>query len=293
MKNWLFGLVYLVTIQFYLDAQPDPHFSPFQGTIYDIPEDWLEEGYGPHVDYFDKLGQVTLDSLMVPKSRTRDQYFPRVPYPTRFGIIFHSEVQIAQRGCYEFYLESDDGSILWISDSLIIDNDKPHRMTIKRDSIMLSKGQFPVKLWYYSAFHTEFGLIFRSRALPDSSYCQGFKPRQELLTFDANAVFFEFDSHIISEEGRHVLDRMCLELNGRDFNHILVVGYTDNVGTKEYNKALSQKRAESITAYMKTKITKPGISFTAEGRGVYHPGSEYQNSAEQLQHRRVEIYIER
>jgi outer membrane protein OmpA-like peptidoglycan-associated protein len=178
---------------------------------------------------------------------------------------------------------------LWIEDSLIIDNDKYHPMTVKRDSVMLGKGKYPVRVWYYSANELRFGLILRSRALPDSTYCLSVKSKQ-LVTFDANTVFFEFDSYVISPQGKGALDKICSDLNKQTIRSIQVIGYTDHVGSPEYNEVLSLKRAESIVSYIKSKLIQPGITFKAEGRGALNPAD--QNADESHLNRRVEIYME-
>lgn len=302
LKGLLLAVIQLFVIQLQITSQPDPRFGAFHGTVYDMPEDYLNKGYGPWVSYFDVLQHVTLDSLAVPKTGTEEKYFPGVRYKNRYAIIFSSELEIDQRGCYEFYLESDDGSRLCLPagqpglslpaggrDSLIIDNDKPHPMTAKRDSVMLGKGKYPLKVWYYTAYYPQYGLILRSSALTDTTYCMSGKSRQ-LVTFDANTVLFEFDSHVISPLGKRELDKICSELNKQAIRRIHVLGYTDHIGSPEYNEVLSLTRAESIVSYLKSKLIQPGIIFKAEGRGALSSGA--QNADDQHLNRRVEIYVE-
>ena len=287
LKGLLLAGIQLFVIQLYITSQPDPRFGAFHGTVYDMPAEYLNKGYGSWVSYFDVLQHVTLDSLAIPRTRTDEKYFPGVRYRGRYAIIFSSELEIDQRGCYEFYLESDDGSRLWIEDSLIIDNDKPHPMTAKRDSVMLGKGKYPMKVWYYSAYYPQYGLILRSKALPDTTYCMSGKSKQ-LVTFDSNTVLFEFDSYVISPQGKRELDKICSDLNKQTVRRIHVLGYTDHVGSPEYNEVLSLKRAESIVSYIKSKLIQSGITFKAEGKGALNPGA----ADEQHLNRRVEIYVE-
>lgn len=275
-------------------SQPTAIFEPFRGTVYDIPGDYLASGFGKHIPYCDVLGQVTLDSLAVPKSYDYDSRFPGVLFNVGFGIIFLSRLEISQRGCYEFYLESDDGSILWIGDSLIIDNDKPHKMVTKRDTMLMDKGVYDVKLWYYNAYETQYGLIFRAKPLPDSvSVKCGKTPapsRQQ--KFELNSVLFDVSSAVITTPGAEELDKLCDQLNTIHFTKVSVIGYTDNTGTVEYNNELSLKRAQAVMKYIKTKLTMAGITMTAEGRGISKEILSDQLSDAQRLNRKVEIYIE-
>ena len=50
-----------------------------------------------------------------------------------------------------------------------------------------------------------------------------------------------------------VLDSVALVLSEYDKTLIAVAGYTDNVGSQVYNQSLSEKRAISVTRYLKTK----------------------------------------
>ncbi|MEP6647012.1 MAG: OmpA family protein [Saprospiraceae bacterium] len=275
-------------------AQSSIHFSPFIGTVYDVPGEYLTAGYSSHVAHYDEMGKTTLDSLNIPKTFVNGKYFPGVTMRTRFGIVFLSELEISDKGCYEFYLESDDGSKLWIRDSLIIDNDGPHKMFAKRDTVLLEQGHFPVKVWYYNAFESQYGLILRGRALPDTISCEPLQKTGTLrkMSLDVNAVLFDFNSFIITAAGMKALDNLCTQLDQVKFKTIHIIGYTDQAGTEAYNKELSMKRAQTISVYLKSKMHNPGISYKAEGRGASNPVNSGLESNEQQMNRRVEIFIE-
>lgn len=284
---WFFILVF----PYNSNSQPKATFAPFRGTVYNIPDDHLATGYGKHIPLCDVLGHVTLDSLAVPKSYDYDSRFPGVYCTVGFGIIFLSKMEISQQGCYEFYLESDDGSILWIADSLIIDNDEPHKMVTKRDTMLLDKGVYDIKLWYYNAHATQYGLIFKTKVLPDSvSVKCGKTPAPQ--KFELNSVLFDVNSTIITTSGMKELDKLCAQLNTIQFTKVSVIGYTDNTGTVEYNNELSLKRAQAVLKYIKTKLGKEGVTMTAEGRGVSKEIVSEQLSDAQRLSRKVEIYIE-
>lgn len=278
-----------------VEAQPTATFSAFHGTVYDIPPgDYLQKGYGDYVAYFDIMGHTTLASLNVPKSFVYDKYFPGVALREFFGIIFLSSLTISQKGCFEFYLESDDGSKLWIGDSLVIDNDGMHKMTIKRDTMYLGQGTYDAKVWYYSALPSQFGLILKSRALPDSVQCGHEKSigLKRQLTLDMNNVLFDLNSSVISGSGMAALDALCDEVNQSEISKIQVIGYTDNTGTAVYNEELSLRRAQAIAGYIKTKLRNPDVIIEAEGRGSSNPVAPGETASAKTLNRRVEIFIE-
>ena len=66
-------------------------------------------------------------------------------------------------------------------------------------------------------------------------------------------------------------------------------GYTDNRGSKALNLALSQKRAESVKAYLVSKgVDAENINTT--GNGMSNPIADNKTAASRAKNRRVEIH---
>lgn len=80
---------------------------------------------------------------------------------------------------------------------------------------------------------------------------------------------FDFNSAAIKPESETTLGEIAKLLQGKPDLKILVVGHTDTVGTFEYNRGLSQKRAESVVANLKdkgiaaTRLFPVGVSFAS------------------------------
>ncbi len=69
-----------------------------------------------------------------------------------FALTFDGVIQIRKNGEYKFYLQSNDGSKLFINNELVIDHDGPHGADIeKTGNITLAKGNYPIKLNYFQA----------------------------------------------------------------------------------------------------------------------------------------------
>lgn len=60
-------------------------------------------------------------------------------------------------------------------------------------------------------------------------------------------VYFGFDKFSVDNEGRAKLDAIADKTRG---NGIYIVGYTDHIGSDDYNLALSDKRAQSVKKYL-------------------------------------------
>lgn len=74
-------------------------------------------------------------------------------------------------------------------------------------------------------------------------------------------------------------------------SRITVEGHTDNQGTVAHNQELSQKRAESVATYLKSRGIAPD-RVTAVGKGPDKPIADNKTIEGRAQNRRVEIIVE-
>ena len=73
---------------------------------------------------------------------------------------------------------------------------------------------------------------------------------------------------------------------------IIIEGHTDNVGGKEYNLNLSQKRAEAVKKIMVTKFNIKPSMLTAKGFGSSKPIEHNATAEGRQKNRRVEVSID-
>jgi peptidoglycan-associated lipoprotein len=59
-------------------------------------------------------------------------------------------------------------------------------------------------------------------------------------------VYFDFDSFVVKDDFRSLLEGHAKALNATKTRRLLVEGHTDERGGSEYNLALGQKRAEAV-----------------------------------------------
>ncbi|MCB5363988.1 OmpA family protein [Pusillimonas sp. CC-YST705] len=102
--------------------------------------------------------------------------------------------------------------------------------------------------------------------------------------------FFDFDKSTLKPEGRQVLDQVAAQAANLNLETIIAVGYTDSIGTVEYNLGLSKRRAAAVKDYLVSKGIDPNRIYT-EGKGKADPVASNATAAGRAQNRRVEIEI--
>jgi outer membrane protein OmpA-like peptidoglycan-associated protein len=78
-----------------------------------------------------------------------------------------------------------------------------------------------------------------------------------------------------------------MAVSAGDFT-IHITGYTDNVGTAEINKTLSEKRADAVAKYL-FELGLPRNIVTQTGLGSENPISSNNTPEGRTKNRRVEI----
>lgn len=106
----------------------------------------------------------------------------------------------------------------------------------------------------------------------------------------SNEVSFDFDRAKIKPAFYPTLDKLGAVINKYDRTVVHIVGHTDSVGTDVYNMELSQRRGESVFAYLQDRGVQRSRLRT-EGRGEREPRATNDTAAGRQLNRRVEIYV--
>lgn len=101
-------------------------------------------------------------------------------------------------------------------------------------------------------------------------------------------VYFDFNKSDIRADARPVLEQAATILQQNPSVQVLVEGHTDNIGSAEYNQALSVRRAESVFRYLVNLGVAPE-RFRVEGFGKSNPIASNDTEAGRAQNRRVEL----
>jgi OOP family OmpA-OmpF porin len=84
------------------------------------------------------------------------------------------------------------------------------------------------------------------------------------VSFSADSLF-DFAKDTVRPAGKQALDVFAAELKGAQFDVITVTGYTDRIGSHEYNMKLSTRRAEAVKSYLVEVAQIPADKVTAQG----------------------------
>jgi len=103
-------------------------------------------------------------------------------------------------------------------------------------------------------------------------------------------ITFAFDSADINAEFYSILDSVGLVLKEYDKTFIEIAGHTDSVGSDNYNQRLSQRRAGSVAAYLRSRGVQSNRLLTV-GAGEQYPVAENSTEAGRAANRRVELTI--
>lgn len=76
-------------------------------------------------------------------------FIPDSIYRESFGLILNGYFKAEEKGIYEFELNSDDGSALYIGDDLVVNNDGIHGSKAEKGAIALREGYYPITLYYF------------------------------------------------------------------------------------------------------------------------------------------------
>jgi outer membrane protein OmpA-like peptidoglycan-associated protein len=103
-------------------------------------------------------------------------------------------------------------------------------------------------------------------------------------------LYFEHDSVDLTPESQALLKKVLGTIRDRSPVDISVVGHTDTVGKKEYNYALSLKRAVAVASILRGKGVDPSVlDITSHGKD--NPLVPTGDQVREPRNRRVEITV--
>jgi len=110
------------------------------------------------------------------------------------------------------------------------------------------------------------------------------------LILSKEKINFSYNSAEISVSSYPALDKIVMILNECSTSHITIEGHTDSDGKAEYNKILSQKRADSVKNFLESQ----GVSsarLTSIGYGESKPLLPNISKENKSKNRRIELKI--
>lgn len=105
-------------------------------------------------------------------------------------------------------------------------------------------------------------------------------------------VYFDTGKAVLSPQAKAELCSTAVQAEATDNALMLVVGYTDSVGSEEYNQVLSEKRASSVINYLQQACRwKPYRMLTPTGMAESDPLASNDTPEGKAQNRRVSVNV--
>lgn len=101
-------------------------------------------------------------------------------------------------------------------------------------------------------------------------------------------IYFDFDSDVVKEEYRPLVDLHAKRLNANKKAALLLEGNTDERGGREYNLALGQRRAEAVAKSL-TLLGVGAAQVEAVSFGKERPAAQGTGEEVWAKNRRVEL----
>jgi outer membrane protein OmpA-like peptidoglycan-associated protein len=103
-------------------------------------------------------------------------------------------------------------------------------------------------------------------------------------------VLFDFNKADINPAAISHLAKLAAFLNSNIDRDVTIEGHTDNVGAKDFNMLLSQRRANAVSDYLQSQGVE-GARLQAAGKGAEFPVTDNSTAPKRQQNRRVEVII--
>lgn len=110
-----------------------------------------------------------------------------------------------------------------------------------------------------------------------------------ILNMPSN-ITFGVDSASINGRFFDVLNSVDLVLKEHDRTLVEVMGHTDSTGSRAHNQALSERRAQAVASYFRSRDIKP-LRLATYGHGEDYPVASNNSDSGRKLNRRVEIVL--
>jgi outer membrane protein OmpA-like peptidoglycan-associated protein len=110
------------------------------------------------------------------------------------------------------------------------------------------------------------------------------------LIVNMSDVLFDFNKYTLKPEAKEKLAKVSGILLAYHNLKLQVEGYTDNIGSEEYNQKLSEERADSVRDYLVSQSVQDS-NISAEGYGKSHPVADNSTNSGRAQNRRVQLVV--
>lgn len=172
--------------------------------------------------------------------------------------------------------------------AVLMDRDNDKSTVTINDMEAANKGTDAPAAWSWDGLEWESPIVKYDEVKDRDVEVRG-NDQYGIYSLDEN-VLFDVDKSALKPTAKNHLDQIVTSIDKRYPNaHIGVFGFTDNTGAKDYNKELSEQRAESVKQYLVSTGKLDAARMTVEGYGEKRPAATNETAAGRAKNRRVQI----
>lgn len=95
--------------------------------------------------------------------------------------------------------------------------------------------------------------------------------KMDIMKMEERIIYFAFDSSKLDDTEMMKLDKLAKVLDENKITRVKIVGFTDRIGTNDYNNKLSTKRAHAVKGYLDGKVHLDKSPVELRALGESHP----------------------
>ena len=116
------------------------------------------------------------------------------------------------------------------------------------------------------------------------------KVAQKKITLQADTLF-DFDKSTLKSEGVATLNKVAQDVKKMKLEVVIIVGYTDSVGSDAYNIALGQRRANAVKSFLTNDGGVEATRVYTESKGKADPVASNATAEGRAKNRRAVIEV--
>ncbi len=123
----------------------------------------------------------------------------------------------------------------------------------------------------------------------NSSLNQAFGRSSDIDGIPFETIYFDYNLHDLRPEAKQALSALVDQLDGKEYDQIVILAYSDNIGRETYNFDLSRGRGEAVKNYLEVRGL-PGDKLKVLPRGEITKDEDHW--FKRILSRKVEIIVQ-
>jgi len=112
-----------------------------------------------------------------------------------------------------------------------------------------------------------------------------------IVGLEVDNILFAFDESELTDKDKGELDKLGQFMKDKPESYAVIAGYTDNVGTENYNEGLSQRRTDMVASYLMSTHGIDKSRLVLQWYGSVNPVASNSTPEGRALNRRVDIAV--